>query len=72
MLDFKNVAVAQERYADMRREAVQAQRNRGWTSDARTGAMQRVVTMVTNMRQRMVRSEAKAKPLGNTMPGELA
>ncbi len=72
MLDFKNVTVAQERYADMRRNAAHESCNRELMGSARLGLMQRVSALVTGMKRGIVRPAAEAKPLGGAMPGELA
>ncbi len=72
MLNYNDVLVAQERYAEMRREAAEEVRSRDLMGSARISLMQRVTAMLAQMRQRAVRTEMKAKPLGGTVQSKAA
>lgn len=70
MLNYNDVLMAQERHADMRRESAQENRKRALLGNAGINVAQRVAAVVANMKQRLVRTETQAKPVGNVMPGK--
>lgn len=72
MLNYNDVLMAQERHADMRRESAQENRKRALLGNAGINVAQRVAAVVANMKQRLVRTETQAKPVGNVMPGKAA
>ena len=72
MLNYNDVLMAQERHAEMRRESAQENRKRALLGNAGINAAQRVAAVVANMKQRLVRTETQAKPVGNVMPGKAA
>ena len=72
MLNYNDVLMAQERHADMRRESAQENHKRVLLGNAGINVAQRVATVVASMKQRLVRTETQAKPVGNVMPGKAA
>ena len=70
MLNYNDVLMAQERHADMRRESAQENRKRALLGNAGINVAQRVAAVVASMKQRLVRTETQAKPVGNVMPGK--
>ena len=72
MLNINDVLMAQERHADMRRESAQENRKRALLGNAGINVAQRVAAVVASMKQRLVRTEAQVKPVGNVMPGKAA
>jgi hypothetical protein len=72
MLNYNDVLMAQERHAEMRRTAAQENRKRALLGNAGINVAQRVAAVVANMKQRLVRTETQAKPVGNVMPGKAA
>lgn len=72
MLNYNDVLMAQERHADMRRESAQENRKRALLGNAGINVAQRVAAVVASMKQRLVRTETQAKPVGNVMPGKAA
>lgn len=72
MLNYNDVLMSQERHADMRRESAQENRKRALLGNAGINVAQRVAAVVANMKQRLVRTETQAKPVGNVMPGKAA
>ncbi len=72
MLNINDVLMAQERHADMRRASAQENRKRALLGNAGISVAQRVAAVVASVKQRLVRTEAQAKPAGNVMPGEAA
>jgi uncharacterized membrane protein len=72
MLNYNDVLMAQERHADMRRESAQENRKRALLGNAGITVAQRVAAVVASMKQRLVRTEAQVKPVGNVMPGKAA
>jgi uncharacterized membrane protein len=72
MLNYNDVLMAQERHADMRRESAQENRKRALLGNAGINVAQRVAAVVASMKQRLVRTERQAKPVGNVMPGKAA
>jgi hypothetical protein len=72
MLNYNDVLVAQERHADMQREAAKENRSRDLMGSARISLMQRVTAMMAKMKQQAVRTEMKAKPLGGAAQSKAA
>ncbi len=72
MLNTNDVLMAQERHADMRRESARENRKRALLGNAGINVAQRVAAVVASMKQRLVRTEAQVKPVGNVMPGKAA
>lgn len=72
MLNYNDVLVAQERHADIQREAAKNNRNRDLMGSARISLMQRVNAVMVKMKQRTVRTEMKAKPLSGTVQSKAA
>ncbi|MFO7634496.1 MAG: hypothetical protein R6W76_18245 [Caldilinea sp.] len=72
MLDYNEIMVAQQRYEDMRREVAEANRSRALLGSTQSGPMQRIVSAVMGMKQRMARTGTQAQPVGKAMPGKAA
>ncbi len=64
MLDYKEIMVAQQRYADMRREAMEANRHRILMGSTQSGPMQRIVKAMADMKKRIVHKETQARATG--------
>lgn len=64
MLDNKEIMVAQQRYEDMRREAMEANRHRILMGSTQSGPMQRIVEAMMGMKQRMARKGTQAQAAG--------
>jgi hypothetical protein len=72
MLNYNDVLVAQERHADMRREAAIEYRNREAMGSARISLMQRVIDVMANVQQRITRTKIEAEPLNETVQSKMA
>lgn len=72
MLNQNDIGIAQERYADMRREAAQERERRRLLGRAQPAAMQRFVAVVAKLQQRMTHEGKRATPTGTAMPGKAA
>lgn len=76
MLNYNDVLMAQERHAEMRREAAHENRKRVLLGNAGINVAQRVAAVVANVKQRLMRTEAvteaEVKPAGSVMPGKMA
>lgn len=72
MLDYKDIIVAQERFADMRREAARDNRSNELMGGARFSPMQRIASMVARMKRRMERTGAQAQPVGGAVRTKVA
>lgn len=64
MLDYKEIMVAQQRYEDMRREAMEANRHRILMGSTQSGPMQRIVKAMADMKKRIARKETQAQATG--------
>ena len=64
MLDYKEIMVAQQRYEDLRRETMAEDRNRRLLAGTQSRPMQRIISMIMGMKQRMARQETQAQAAG--------
>lgn len=72
MLNQNDIGIAQERYADMLREAAQEREHRRLLGRAQSNAMQRFVAQVAKFRQRIAHEGKQATQTGTAMPGKAA